>query len=132
MKIIRRVEQGEKMVVIACSYNTELLALQKEELTNEDLMELQAQRKNERRQEEDITEQLKRFIMQEMPRGFSLFEEALLVFEAQDLDAEQYTEIAAAVQNAFQCYPVIYDERRPRSFCSRGKIEWNPARNQNL
>ena len=40
------------MVVIACFYNTELLAVQQEELTNEDLMELQAQRKDEERQEE--------------------------------------------------------------------------------
>ena len=29
--------------------------------------------------------------MQEMARGFSLFEEAMLVFEAQDLNVEQYT-----------------------------------------
>jgi len=109
------------MVVIACFYNTELLAVQQEELTNEDLMELQAQRKDEERQEEKVTEKPKRFVMQEVPRGFSLFEEALLVFEAQDLDAEQYTKTAAAVQNAFQCYPVIYDEGRPRSFRSRGR-----------
>lgn len=49
MKINRRVERGKKMVVIACSYNTELLAVQQEVLTNEDLMELQAQRKDEER-----------------------------------------------------------------------------------
>ena len=54
------------------------------------------------------------------------------MFEAQDLSAEQYTKIAAAVQNAFQCYPVIYYERRPRSFYSRGQTELNPTRNQNL
>ena len=93
------------MVVIACFYNTELLAVQQEELSNEDLMELHAQRKDEERQEEKVTEKPKRFMMQEMPRGFSLFEEALLVFEAQDLDAERYTKTAAAVQNAFQVLP---------------------------
>ena len=65
------------MVVIACSYNTELLAVQQEVLTNEDLMELQAQRKDEERQEEEVSEKPKRFMMQEMPRGFALFEEAL-------------------------------------------------------
>ena len=47
------------------------------ELTNEDLMELQAQRKDEERQEEEVSEKPKRFMMQEMPRGFALFEEAL-------------------------------------------------------
>ena len=63
---------------------TELLAVQHEELTNEDLMELEAQRKDEERQEEeDVTEEPKRFTTQEMARGFSLSEEALLVFESQ-------------------------------------------------
>ena len=47
-----------------------------------------------------------------MARGFSLFEEALLVFEAQDLNIEWYTKAAAAVQNAIQCYRVIYDEKK--------------------
>ena len=37
---------------------------------------------------------------QEMARGFSVFEEALLAFEAQDLNIEWYTKGAAAVQNA--------------------------------
>ena len=42
--------------------------------------ELEAQRKDEERQEEEeVTKEPKRFTMQEMARGFSLFEEALLV-----------------------------------------------------
>ena len=53
--------------------------MQHEELTNEDLMELEAQRKDEERQEEEVTEEPKRFTMQEMARRFSLFQEALLV-----------------------------------------------------
>ena len=52
-----------------------------------DLKELEAQRKDEERQEEEeVTEEPKRFMTQETARGFSLFEEALLVFEAQDLN----------------------------------------------
>ena len=34
--------------------------------------DLEAQRKDEERQEEEITEELKRFLMQEMARGFYL------------------------------------------------------------
>ena len=76
-------------------------------------MELEAQRKDEERQEEEeLTEELKRFTTQEMARGFSLFEEALLVFEAQDPNVGQYTKVAAAVQDAIQCYHVIYDEKK--------------------
>ena len=92
---------------------TEFLAVQHEELTNEGLMELEAQRKDEERQEkEEVTEEPKRVTMQEMARGFSLSEEALLVFEAQDPYVECYTKVAAAIQNAIQCYRVIYDEKK--------------------
>ena len=45
--------------------------MQHEELTNEDLMELEAQRKDEEMQEEEeVTEVPKRFTMQEMARDF--------------------------------------------------------------
>ena len=50
--------------------------------------------------------------MQEMARGFSLFEEAMLVFEAQHLNVERYMKVSAAVQNAIQCYRVIYEEEK--------------------
>ena len=38
-------------------------------------------RKRKKREEEEVTEELKWFMMQEMAREFSLFEEALLAFE---------------------------------------------------
>ena len=63
--------------------------------------------KRQERQEEEVTEEPKRFTTQEMARGFALFEEALLGFEAQDANVEQYVKVAAAVQNAIQCYRVI-------------------------
>ena len=72
-------------------------------LTNDDLMELEAQRKDEERQVKEVTKEPKRFTKQEMARGFSLLEEALLVSEAEDQNIE-YTNVAAAVQNAGQCY----------------------------
>ena len=58
-----------------------IIAVQHEELTNEDRMELEAQRKDEERQEEEETEEPKSYMLQEMARGFYLFEEALLVSE---------------------------------------------------
>ncbi|KAM9486515.1 tigger transposable element-derived protein 1-like [Clarias gariepinus] len=92
---------------------TELLAVHNEELTNEDLMELEAQRQEEERlDEDDVMEEPKRFTKQEMARGFSLFEKALSVFEAQDPNVERYTKMAAAVQNAIQCYRCIYEEKK--------------------
>ena len=43
---------------------------------------------------------------EEMVRGYPLFEEALLVFEAQGV--EWYVKVAAAVQNVIHCYHFIY------------------------
>ena len=42
----------------------------------------------------------------------SVSEEALLVFEAWDLNTEQYRKVAGAVQNAIQCDHVISDKRK--------------------
>ena len=66
---------------------TEFLAVQHMELTNEDLMGLEAQRKEEKQEEE---EEPKRFTVQEMARRFSLFKEALIVSEAWDLNSMVY------------------------------------------
>lgn len=60
-------------------------------------MEQEAQRKDKERQEEGEVTEDQRFIMQERARGFPLSEEALLVFEAWDLNVEQCTKVAAAV-----------------------------------
>ena len=52
-------------------------------------MELDAQRKDKERQEqEEVTEELNRFTMQETAKGVSLFEEALFISEAQDPNVE--------------------------------------------
>ena len=72
VKIIERMERGEKMVDITHSYNTELLAMQQEEFTIEDLMEFEVQRKDEERQKEEVTEEPKKFTMLEMAKGFYL------------------------------------------------------------
>ena len=116
---------------------TELLPAQHKGLSHEDLMEVEAQRKNrESQEEEEGAEEPERFTMQE--RGFSLFEEALLVFETQDPNVELFMKVARAIQNAIQCYQVIHDEKKrvdcleiTELFFKRvDRIE--SARNQNL
>ena len=55
------------MVVILRTFLYSTVAVQQKELTNEDLIELEAHRKDEERQEEEeVTEELKRFTTQEM------------------------------------------------------------------
>ena len=75
-------------------------------------MDLEAQSKDEERQREEITEELKRFMLQEMARGFPLFEEALLVCEAQDLNVAWCMKVVATVENVIQCYHVICGKRK--------------------
>ena len=52
----------------------EVLDVQHKRLVNEDLMELEAESKDEERPKEEVSEESERFPMQEMARGFSLFE----------------------------------------------------------
>ena len=82
--------------------------------TNLQVVKLQrwehVQRKAEKRQEEEITEKLKRFMMQEIARRLS--EEALLVYETQDLNREQDRKIVVAIENAIQCYCVTNDKKK--------------------
>ena len=66
----------------------------------------------ERQKEEEVTKESKRSMMQVMARGFSLYEEALLVFEAQDPNIAQHTKVVAAVQNAIQHHHVIHDDKK--------------------
>ena len=137
-------------------------------------MELETQRKDKERQEEEVTEEWERFMMQEMARGFSLSEEALLVFEAQDLcrtvhevcsshsecspvllshlwwekkrngSPLQYSCLETHGQRSlvgyspWGCKELVTTEQEGRQphitglFFSRGYIELNWARNQNL
>ena len=71
-----------------------------------------AKKDKERQEEEEVTEELKKLLMLEMARKLSLFEEALLVLGAQSPNVEQYTKVAAAVQNSIQCYHVIFDTKK--------------------
>ena len=67
------------------------------------MLKLETQRKDEERQEEEVTEEQKRFMMWKMARGTSLSE---------DPNVERYTKVAGAVQDEVQCDHVIYDEKK--------------------
>ena len=60
----------------------------------------------------DTAEEPKEFTPQEVTRGFSLSEEALLAFDMQDPNIEWSAKVEAAVQNAVQCYCVVCNEEK--------------------
>ena len=73
--------------------------------------ELEAQRKEEERQEEE-ERRTKEIHDAGYGNGIFFIEEAPLAFETQDPNIEWYMKAAAAVQNAIQCYCIIYDEEK--------------------
>ena len=62
-------------------------------LPNENQMDLEAQRQDKERQEEEVTEEPKRVTVQEMAGGSSLSEEALLVSGAQEPSLEWHMKV---------------------------------------
>ena len=67
-------------------------------------MESETQRKDKERQEGEVTEKPKRFMLQEMARGFSSFEETLSISETQDPNTEHLHEGSIGPS---ECNPVL-------------------------
>lgn len=87
---------------LECTLHSTAVAVQHEALTNDDDGTGGTDRRAPYRESHNA----------EMARGFSLFEEALLGFEVQDVNTEWYLKAAAAIQNTIQCYWVIFDKKQ--------------------
>ena len=93
---------------------TELLASHGEELTAEDLIELESQMIEE---EEDIpTPEPKKFTAKGLAKGFAMIEEGLAVFEGLDPNMERFTWVSRGVMDTLRCYKEIWEEKRKLSF----------------
>ena len=87
-----------------------------QELTNEDLMELEStQGLEEKEDENEEILPVKKFETKLMAEGFSLIEKALTIFESQDANVERFSKVAMSVQDSFQCYRIIYDEKKNKT-----------------
>ena len=87
----------------------ELLECHTKELTNEDLMELEAHRKeDEVSEEEQEAEPPKTFVAKQLTECFGMIEKALAGFEAQYASIERFRK----VHDAIACYRLIYDEKK--------------------
>ena len=92
----------------------ELLALHPKELTNEDLIELEAQGKDEEGQEEEVAEKLKRLHNAGNDKGFFFIWGGTVSFGGTGPKRRMVHEVAA-IQNVVQCYRVIYDKKKGAS-----------------
>ncbi|KAI8781786.1 tigger transposable element-derived protein 1 [Biomphalaria glabrata] len=85
---------------------SDLLASHGEELSAEDLIQLEKQMIEE---EEDIpTPEPKRFTKQGLAGGFSLIEEGLSRFEAEDPNMERYTRVARVVIDSLRLLKLLF------------------------
>lgn len=79
------------------------------ELSNDELRELEKQRKEA---EEKVEMPPKHFQTKKMAEAFALIEAALANFEEQDPNEERHAKVSAAVHDALKCYRVIYEEKK--------------------
>jgi len=83
------------------------------EMSNEDLMELEDLRKEDSfSEEQEEHEQSKQFETKKMAECLNMIENGLSGFEAQDPDAERFAKVSKAVNDAIECYSIIYEEKR--------------------
>ncbi|XP_068243744.1 tigger transposable element-derived protein 1-like [Palaemon carinicauda] len=94
----------------------ELLEFLGEELSHEDLMELdEMQRQEDNENSEEEPPPVKKFDTKLLADAFSKIEEALSIFESQDPNVERFTKVSTSVHDAINCYNVIYDERKRKT-----------------
>ena len=89
--------------------------MQHEALTDEDLGVLEAQRKNEERQEVEVTEEPKGFMLQETVRGFSGFEDTKDLVSTKDIGLHQLSRMQSSATRTSaihdkQQFSAIYDK----------------------
>lgn len=93
----------------------ELFEAHPEELTNAELMELGEMQGREDQEQEEEPVPVKKFETKLMAEGFSYLEKCLTIFESQDANAERFSKVAARINDAMQCYRIIYDEKKKKS-----------------
>ncbi|KAF7235282.1 Tigger transposable element-derived protein 1 [Varanus komodoensis] len=90
----------------------ELLKSHSEELSDEDLMEIEEQLKAHEEEQDIESPEPKRFVTKELAEGFRLAEAAMAKFEEQDPNTERFTKVYRAVTEALSCYKAIYDKKK--------------------
>uniref|UniRef100_A0A3Q1EIV1 HTH CENPB-type domain-containing protein n=1 Tax=Acanthochromis polyacanthus TaxID=80966 RepID=A0A3Q1EIV1_9TELE len=94
----------------------ELLASHREELSAEDLSQLEKQMIEE--EEETPTPEPRGFTSKGLADGFSLIEEGLAKFEAEDPNIARHTEVARKVMDCLRCYKEIWEDKKRVSLYS--------------
>uniref|UniRef100_A0A8C4RA68 HTH CENPB-type domain-containing protein n=1 Tax=Eptatretus burgeri TaxID=7764 RepID=A0A8C4RA68_EPTBU len=107
------VEMGRQLEleIVADDVN-QLLSSHSEELSNEDLMQLE-----EQKVADEVVEPPppKRFMTKQMAKAFRMIDSALALFEEQDANCYRFASVSRTVNNALSCYKQIYEEKKKAS-----------------
>nr|XP_020665086.1 tigger transposable element-derived protein 1 [Pogona vitticeps]XP_020665087.1 tigger transposable element-derived protein 1 [Pogona vitticeps] len=90
----------------------ELVEYVEGELTNEDLIELEAQQRLEEAEEEEKVEVQKKFTVKGLAGVFSKVNAALLELEGMDPNVERFTRVEQQMNELLRCYREIYEEQK--------------------
>lgn len=97
----------------------ELLDCETKDLSDEELIELEAQRvaqeKAREEEEKEEEEPEKKFTAKGLSDSFSQLNKALASFEAMDPNVERFTKVERIIQDAVRCYREIYEEKKKQT-----------------
>jgi hypothetical protein len=98
---------------------TELLQSHSQDLSNEDLIEIEEQRIIEEDEDEQEvameTAPPPAFTIQRLAEAFRYIKSAMEIFETDDPNFERSLKVLEAMKNAYACYREIYHEKRKAS-----------------
>ncbi|GCC27024.1 hypothetical protein chiPu_0005445 [Chiloscyllium punctatum] len=112
------VDIGNKQLQLNISEDDDLdlLESQAEELTSEDLMELEQQMIAFEEERLDLeTPEPKKLLMNKLTEAFHLIEAGMAKLEEQDLNAERFTKVYRIVIDGLSCYKTICNKKKESS-----------------
>ncbi|XP_023565087.1 COX assembly mitochondrial protein 2 homolog isoform X1 [Octodon degus] len=98
----------------------EIVSIKTEEISGEELIELQEERsKNVEPEEEVIPNPLKQFTTKKLAEAFATIGKGMRMLEAMDGNYERFARADRQVQDALVCYREIYNEKKKQTVCSQ-------------
>ena len=92
----------------------QLLESHEQELTNQDLVEMEEQQRVEEEMDEEEV-QPKKFDTKRLAESFLYIDKAIALWDEMDPNVERSTSVTNSMYSVFKCYRDIYDERKRKT-----------------
>ncbi|XP_033613726.1 COX assembly mitochondrial protein 2 homolog isoform X1 [Fukomys damarensis] len=98
----------------------EIVSIKAEEISNEELIELQEERSEEVEAEEEVVpKQLKKFTTKKLAEAFATISRGMRMLEEMDGNYERFARADRQIQDALICYREIYNEKKKQTVYSK-------------